>query len=329
MKILNLPDTHITNNKPKNRKDENFYSAIYNKVVFIQNYAVDNNISIVLQPGDYFDHHTVPKKVISDILKLIHPYNSPYFLVKWFAVYGQHDLVNHSPNVENTPLNILNSSGGVHILNNEGYDIPSENICIYGASWNEEIPEIKDESKFNILVTHRMIIKDDKIWEGQNEYIKSQHLLRKYKFDLIVSGDNHNSFTDRYRSRYLFNCGTLIRNRVDQSDHVPHIIEFDTKTRKYNKIDIPVKPFNEIMETEVHEEEKELKEKTNELVSKLRKNYEVGVDFRKKVLKTVFNSIKDERIKNFILQSIGAKEDEIKQYRKVKKQIIRRKRTNR
>lgn len=326
MKIIALPDLHITNKKPKHRLDEDFYDTVLNKIKFIQNYAEDNHISTVIQPGDFFDHHAVPKKVISDIIHNIHPFKNDFCKVIWYAVYGQHDLVNHSPNVENTPLNILSSSKTIHTLSKE--PITLGNIHLYGASWNEETPEIQDEKAINILAMHRMVIKDEKIWESQEDHTKSQHFLRHSNFNLVISGDNHNSFTDVYRSRLLINCGTLIRNSKNQEDHEPHFYVYDTETKKANKIDIPIESFSKIMDLDTVEKEENFKRKKSKLIEKLKDKNIVGLDFRKKAIKMSYSSKLKQETQKFVFKAIGANEDEIKQYGKTKKRLIKRKRGN-
>jgi len=122
------------------------------------------------------------------------------------------------------------------------------NCTFYGSSFGEDIPEIIDKDSFNILVTHRMVIKGDTLWPGQTNFSQARSLLRKTKFDLIISGDNHQFFIERVKDSYLINCGSMMRQRVDQVDHVPAVVLFDTEKRDFEILDIPITPAKDVID---------------------------------------------------------------------------------
>jgi hypothetical protein len=114
------------------------------------------------------------------------------------------------------------------------------------------------EAVTNILVMHRMVIGNEKLWEAQEEYAWSRAVLRRNKFDLIVTGDNHHFFTDSIPgNRHLVNCGSLMRANIDQDDHEPAVVIYDTDTRTIKTVKLDVAPASEVFDLGVVEIERE------------------------------------------------------------------------
>jgi hypothetical protein len=190
----------------------------------------------------------------------------------------------HSSNIENTPMGVLDASEAVRIVSGPfpyvlmGKDFT---VQIYGAGWNAEVPDIVDKSAINILITHRLIVQE-KLWEGQKDPIKSKSFLFQNKFDLIVSGDNHQSFIETRGDRFLINCGSLMRSRIDQTTHQPCFYIYDTDTRKVKKYLIQIEPFAKVLNVAVATKEKEDNVKLEAFVKGLSKEESIeGLDFTK------------------------------------------------
>jgi predicted phosphodiesterase len=163
-------------------------------------------------------------------------------------------------------------------------------VVAWGSSWNEEVPKDMDPKDINIWATHRMVIDNEKLWDGMKDYTLAKHLLKKNPFALIITGDNHRSFTTKYGIRWLINCGSLGRTNIDQAAHIPHFMVFDTETRKLAKIKVPIKPPKEVLKIE---EAKERKRKEAEL-AELIKGMESATKVQKRVnyKEMVFNVLK-------------------------------------
>ena len=135
-----------------------------------------------------------------------------------------------------------------------------------------------------------MIIKS-KLWGKQEHYDMAGTFLRKNKFDLIVSGDNHQSFTHKEGNRLLINCGSLMRNKIDQVNHKPCIWIFDTLTRAAKQIFIPVVPFSEVFNIEKAEKIKSKNEKLEELKKAFKNKKRItGLDYKNRVSNRVDSS---------------------------------------
>lgn len=262
MLILSTGDLHITNKKPKNRTDD-YFSTVLNKFLQIYQIADSEDCKVVIQPGDWFDSFKENHLVVQQIINIIKMYPK----IRTLVCAGQHDLSFHNPDLKGTALGTLLAAEVVELLTNKPVEI--ENCHIFGASWNEEIPEIKDPSKCNILATHRMII-DEKLWEAQEDATKANHLLLKTKFDYINSGDNHQQFTVHLQKRWLTNLGSMLRSNISQLNHHPAVAVYDTDTREIDIINLEVRPFEEVMCVEKAEKEKERNLKLESFVHSLK-----------------------------------------------------------
>ena len=164
---------------------------------------------------------------------------------------------------------VLEAARVLEVLGPESF-AAGYNIDIYGASWDTDIPTIETPDNTNILVLHRMVLGSQKLWVAQEEFDWSRHLLRKYKFDLIVSGDNHNFFTESNPSgRHLVNCGALMRSSIDQVDHEPAVVIYDTETRKIKTVKLDVAPASEVFDLAAAEAEKERNTKLDAFIEQI------------------------------------------------------------
>jgi len=265
MKYLCTGDWHIRETTPVYRKD-NFKEALKRKLAFIKDICDLYQVTYILQPGDFFDDATrVSHEMLTEWIKFFRPFP------KILSVLGQHDLKNHSVKNKNIPAYVLQEAGIIDILNppNNEYDITG---CHYG----QEIPDGK-----GILVIHRMIIKNDKLWEGQTDFSYAKELLKKYNYKLIVSGDNHQHFVEEYKGKYLINAGSLMRTAKNQNTHKPCVYIYDLKDYSIEHIDIPIDLFEDVFDTNKIQHTAFLKEELEELVTAMQKGFKSSVDFFK------------------------------------------------
>ena len=266
MKFLNTGDWHITDKRPENRID-NYWKTILRKINFIMTTAKNRKVDYILQPGDLTDTPALSYEAFSEIIDLI--------TTTTITTWGQHDL--RFRHQRNTALRALSKSTNIEILSN-GCGIYNAGVNIIGCAYNEEIPNLKEGDDFNILLIHKMIV-EEKIWNAQQEFEWANSFLRRNKFDLIVSGDNHQYFTATTGKRFLFNCGSLLRSSIAQIDHQPKIIIFDTDTRKYEIIDVPIEPAEKVFKLSNVIKEKERDEKIEAFVNGLSEQKEMSLSF--------------------------------------------------
>lgn len=254
MKILMISDIHLRDT-PTRFRMPNYYEEQFKKLDWIFSLAKTKKCDFILQAGDWFDNVRSSYHLISDTISLLQKYNIPVY-----AITGQHDQRYHSNDLTNTPIKILESTGVLNLL----FDVPTNigDINIYGCHYGSKIPETQNESAFNILVIHKMVIKadDEKLWHGQTNYSTSRMLLAKNKFNVILSGDNHHHLVDSYQGRDLLNLGSMMRSTTAQLGHKPTVAIYDTNTKTYELFEIPILPSSEVFNLEEVKKIKDHKE---------------------------------------------------------------------
>ena len=261
MKLAFLGDLHLRDTIPKGRMDQ-YDAVLMNKFKFILGFCDKHKIKVLIQPGDFFESVSASVHLIRQTAFLLKAYN-----VKVYVVYGQHDLRYHASNTDNVPLRLFEDFNLVKRLPSTGGILlspPSEKkrVVGWGSSWNEDEPKGMDPKDVNIWATHRMVIDNEKLWDGMKDFTLAKHLLKRNPFALIITGDNHRSFVTQYGLRWLVNCGSLGRTNIDQGAHIPHFMVFNTDNRKLAKVRVPFKPPKEVLKIE---ESKERKRKEAEL----------------------------------------------------------------
>lgn len=239
MKIILLSDIHLTSKIPRSRID-NISLTCKNKLNYIFKISKKNN-AFILQAGDLFDS---PRDIFAlyDFLLIKYKYQN----IKFFTIHGQHTQYNRNKNVMNN-LSILNKSNIIKILNNKPHKI--DNINLYGCSWNDKIPKIKNNSSVNILSIHAPISTIG-LW-SKHKYIKAKHLLKE-NYDLILCGDIHKDFIYKKNNQIICNTGPIMRLEANQFNlkHNPKFYIYDTKTKKLETKYIPCKSSIEVLKKE-------------------------------------------------------------------------------
>jgi DNA repair exonuclease SbcCD nuclease subunit len=123
------------------------------------------------------------------------------------------------------------------------------------------------------------MIVEEKIWNKQEDFEWASSFIRRNKFDLIVSGDNHQFFTANFDNRYLFNCGSLMRSTTAQLEHKPKVVLFDTDSRRARIIEVPIEPAEKVFRLDEVLKEKERDEKLDAFISGLTQHKEMSLSF--------------------------------------------------
>lgn len=283
-KFLLTGDWHLDIKEPKSRKG-NYFKAMTHKMKWIFELASRYKVEAILQPGDLFNHHDMADSVKTCWIKFFRRYN-----IKILTVPGQHDMRYHTSPLKNTPMGVLGAADVIEILD----DHPplahphTQPIMIYGAGWNKDIPTIQTSLETqeitNILVTHKMVATSPE-WPG-HKYSDAGRLLKTTNFDLIVCGDNHKSFItlNESKNRYVVNCGSLMRSKIDQVNHEPCIYIYNTKNKSIQKYKIPIRPFKDVINLEELESEKEENKELEALIDGLSDTSIEGLEFKKNMI---------------------------------------------
>lgn len=270
MRLIACSDLHFVDTNPKRRVD-NYSEVLFDKWYYLLNYAIDHNIDMIAIAGDVFDTHRASNQLIAKLIKSINSFYVPDDDII-LSVLGQHDLAFRSEH--NSPMKILDTANIIKVIAATRFLIsgrPEKAIAFYGCNWGEEIPQtaFKRGAHFNILLIHKMISNKD-YWHGNLQYTEALSFLKEQEdYDLIISGDNHNTFCVEYENRLLINPGSLGRRNIDQVDHKPCFFVYDTETRVYSQVFIPIRPAEEVFNLDAIENEKARDENIEKFVSSL------------------------------------------------------------
>lgn len=287
-----MGDLHGDDKTPISRTD-NYSESFFKKLEFILNIA-EKNDACVLQPGDFFNSPNPSYEFFSRLVLLLKRYSGVFI----FSVYGQHDL--RYRNKHNTALKALSGSCENFFIVDKPYTYRKQ-YNIYGVSYGEEIPKV-DYDKNNIMLIHKMVIKDEKVWAGQTDYISSSELLKKNGFRFIVSGDNHKFFSDCAGEKFLFNCGSVMRSNISQINHKPAVFLIDGSIGQ--QIQIPTQPADKVFKMEEIEKETCRSKEIDSFIEGLSQQKEMGLNFEDNLeLYCKENNI-DESVRNVIKENM-------------------------
>lgn len=196
----------------------------WNSVDFVSDLQKQYNCQVV-HGGDLFDKwKPSPWLLRQTILHLPK---------EFYTVYGQHDLPQHSlDQVDKCGINVLEAGNRLRVLSG----------CHWGQTpiFNEDIVELPCFENRELLVWHHLTY-TQRPFPGAAGGM-AEGILRKYpQYDLIVVGDNHQSFTTTFEGRVLVNPGSLMRMDADQIDFKPSVYLWYADTNTVQRVFIPIK----------------------------------------------------------------------------------------
>ena len=257
-------DFHLREDTPICRTDD-FWETQWRKVNFVRDLQKQYNCP-VLHAGDLF-HRWKP---------------SPYLLSatmehlpdSFCTIYGQHDLPQHNLDLSyKSGIQTLKEAGKVDVLLAFHWGMKPDP--------NEVFPGIEINGKC-IAVWHNFTYMGKEPFPGAKG--RAHVLLEKYKqFDLIVTGDNHQSFHVRgLNGNLLVNPGCLTRQRANEE--MPKVYLWYAETNTVEAIEVPAE--RGVVTREHIEKVEERDERIEAFISRLEMEWGKALSF-------------EENIKNF------------------------------
>lgn len=245
-KYIFCGDIHIRDKVPVNRIDD-YMSTQATKLCWLLDLAKSES-AIVVVAGDFFDSAKPSNYLLAWTIRILREYN-----VRIIVTPGNHDLPFHSMHhVAHCGLWVLQKAGLIEVWDHTGYlgtDALEElDIDLYCAEWGADIPEPVKTAKLAVLVSHRMII-DSEIFPGQHADYSKAFLRKNRLFDLIITGDNHQTIQFKAGNRQLFNAGSLMRMTTIQMEHKPCVGLWDSSTNNLDVLYIPIAPVVDVLDT--------------------------------------------------------------------------------
>lgn len=271
-------DWHLREDTPICRTD-NFWGNQWEKVSFVCKLQRKYNCP-VLHAGDLYHHWKPSPYLLSMTLQ--------HLPKDFHTVYGQHDLPQHSLELtEKCGTNVLANAKVLNILPNASWGQTPDEFCQYSFHTNH-----------TILVWHTQVYKNKSPYIGKSVN-SAKALLKKYpQYDLIVIGDNHQTFVEEYKGRLLVNPGSLTRQTADQIDHKPCVFLWYAETNTVKQVFLPIEE-NAVSRTHLDKIE-ERDNRINAFIAGLDTTFEMGISFESNLEKFYENNIVDEEVKCII-----------------------------
>lgn len=292
-------DIHLSPRVPKCREEGEYISAIFKKLEFIRDLQVQHQCP-VLCAGDVTDRWYLDKGeqwFVTQVIQLMH---------NWIAVAGQHDLPQHNPELyDKSWLAILEEARCIEVWEN-GFQKYYHDIelVISAFPWGEAPCAFKDikSGHKSVALIHRMVYQGKPPYPGADkDGGTAKALMRKMKdFDLIVSGDNHETFVEELNGRLLVNPGSMMRTSAKQADHKPCVFLWYAGS---NNIEQVVLPHDKHAVSREHLERKELHDsRMQAFVEKLKGNVDLSMGFKENVFARLKGKDISEETKAIVME---------------------------
>jgi hypothetical protein len=308
-------DIHLSPHAPRCRAEDEWVPAVLKKLEAIRDLQALHGGIPTLCAGDVTDKWFLEKGDQWFVTRVMQ------FMKGWIAVPGQHDLPQHSLELyDKSWLATLEEAGCIYV-SKEHYDYFINNTHYMQAfSWGRE-PEaysprelragtrtkpgtlIQDPKK--IALIHRMVYQGKPPYPGADkDGGTAKALLRKMKgFDLIVSGDNHETFVEELNGRLLVNPGSMMRTSAKQEDHEPCVFLWYAEDNTVERVVLPhdrgAVSREHLNRAEAHDS------RMSAFVEKLRGDVDLSVGFRENVMARVKSSEVSEGTKNIVTEVLG------------------------
>ena len=288
-KIVNPPsailtsDWHLREDTPECRTDD-FWQKQWDKVLLTQRLCLEYRCPVI-HAGDLYNHWKPSPLLLTYTLRFI-PEN-------FWTVYGQHDLPQHNMNLsEKCGIDTLLASESICLCNNGHFSTETSgetNIIHYGKS--------------KIAVWHKLVWeKNPPHWDTDG--LTAERVLAEHpEFDLIVTGDNHQSFVVEYEGRLLVNPGSLTRQSADQINHRPAVFLWYAEDNSVEPYYLPVNLDDVTREhlDEVHKRD----DRMDAFISSISQEWISGYNFERNI-ERFFRKNKDidVKVKEIILKAM-------------------------
>ena len=268
-----VADLHLTSKTPISRTD-NYIQAQERKLKFLRELSQKNNNCPVLCAGDVFDHW----KASPWLCSWAHRFLPDNFV----TIPGNHDLPMHSiKEYDKSALSLLETVERLTVLKNENmviYDMEIAGVP-FGELENFSPPKTITKKRAKILLLHELIWPGKRpIW-AKHSYSASEILDRFGEhFDLIVSGDNHQSFVIKEDDCILVNPGSIMRSTAAQLDFQPRCYLFWAEKKMISAVNFPIE--QEVHKIDYLTEKKERDKRISAYIEKMNDNWEKGLSFQ-------------------------------------------------
>ena len=296
---IQCSDLHLCLDTPTCRTDD-FLSAQTDKLKFLRGLQEKYDCPILCS-GDVFHHWKPSPELISYALE-----NLPDGII---AIPGQHDLEAHNlSNIKRSGIYALAAAGKIQLLVKG--DVVSVNLCrVKGFPWGRELMGIPPSRNNNpsVALIHKLVYQGKPPFPGAEKCGGTGKAILKQMagFDLVISGDNHQAFTETYGDQILVNPGSFMRNTASQADHKPSVFLWYAETNEVERVFLPIN--KNVVSREHIEVKEEHDERIEAFVSSLRKNdvVEVGISYEEMMKRYIAENNISKPVEILIYEAMG------------------------
>lgn len=252
-------DLHWRPDIPISRTDD-YQAAQFKKIDFIDKLAQDHNCPIYVA-GDVF-HKARSNKAFE--ISLINTLQA-----EWIAIPGNHDLPGHNEEkLFDSSLGILQAAGSVFVFPQRLESV----LVIANAA--------KDRT---IGMIHKLVHGDVKITAGDKviSYSAKKLLKENPECDIIVSGDNHQTFFVREKGRLLVNPGSMMRMTADQQNHKPSVFLYYADDNTVEQVFLPIE--KDVISREHIDKVAKNNKRLDTFIQKMNDQFELSLSFEKNI----------------------------------------------
>jgi len=266
-------------------RTDDWWAAQWKKIDFISDLQKQYDCPVI-HGGDLFDHWKPSPHLLSMTIE--------HLPANFWTIYGQHDLPQHNLELSyKSGINTLVAAGKIHAMEATHFgQYPSETpkkMTIAGF-------------KFPILVWHTFNFQGKIPWPGC-EAIPASKLLKKYpEYDLIVTGDNHQSFVEEYEGRLCVNPGSMMRMTADQADFKPSVYLWYAETNTVKRVYFPIEP--DVISREHIDRKRERDDRLDAFVGRLNTEWEAEVSFEENVTRMIKENKVSEAIEKIVEKAV-------------------------
>jgi len=270
-------DWHIRGDRPICRTD-NYLEAQKRKIETIISLALKYDCPIIIA-GDIGHKPIWGDRLLNQTIETLQ------VDVPIIAIAGQHDLLHHKLNEwKEGGLGVLDKSLKNFTVQTGYLTIgKQDNIGIHCFPYSKQITNEEQTRDKLVAVCHTMVLKSqkDKLWHDQIASSAKWHLKKYPCYDLIVTGDNHQSFAIEYEGRWLVNAGSIMRMTANQIDHRPSVYIWYSEDNRVERAYLPVE--ENVISREHIEETERRDERIESFVNRLKETEELGLSFENNI----------------------------------------------
>lgn len=293
-----VSDLHLTDKTPVARVDD-YIDAQRTKLDQIQHLSLRHDCP-VLCAGDVFDHWRASPELCK-------------FAYDWlprplYTIPGQHDMPMHSlEQFDKSALALMGAvSPSVHVL--LGDHVETEDFLIVGRPFGtlkDLVPEsLPDTRKVKVLLLHELTWQKHRPpWDKSGW--TDRELLERFGdyFDLILTGDNHQSFTTVSDTSILVNPGSLMRSTADQVEHRPKCYLFYADERRAEPVLLPA--ADGVLSRQHLDRVQARDDRIAAYVERMGQNWDIGLSFQRNLESYYAENSTPAQIRNVIHRALN------------------------